>query len=128
MATENEINRTIVVADDNPIIVRRLKTLLDPFYNVIITIKGDEALKSITSEHPSLAILDYEMPNMTGAEVFKAMKENPELSSIPVIFLTGLNDEDHVKEVLSMKPLSYLVKPIDEDRLIKTIRDYFSAL
>ena len=68
-----------------------------------------------------LVILDYEMPIMTGAAIFRMMKENANFAKIPVCFLTGVSERDKVEEIMSLKPRGYLLKPINMEMLLATI-------
>ena len=62
------------------------------------------------------------MPDMDGGEVLEKICERDDLKEVPVIFLTGINDTSKIQKVLAMKPQGYLLKPIDGDKLINTIR------
>ena len=55
-------------------------------------------------------LLDYEMPLISGLEVFRSIKQNPATADIPVIFLTGNDSADTVREILSEKPAGYVLK------------------
>jgi CheY-like chemotaxis protein len=75
---------------------------------------------------PDLICLDVQMPGMNGFEVFKALREDDELKSVPVIMITGVGNEvgvhfsaDEVGNMLGTKPEGYLEKPVDAIQLQK---------
>lgn len=63
------------------------------------------------------------MPVESGLEVFQKIKANKEKSNIPVIFLTGTSDSSKIKEILSLHPKGYLLKPVNVDKLLASIAD-----
>ena len=86
-------------------------------------VNGKLALKFLEKKITDLILLDYEMPGMKGPEVFRTLKRNPELSDIPVVFLTGVGELSKVQEVLEMKPQGYLLKPVDRTKLRTCIKN-----
>ena len=120
--TPNE-KKKILIVDDNPLVLRNIKALLEEQYEIFLSTSGDQALKMIASKEPDLLLLDYEMPGMNGKEVFEAMKENEFAKDIPVIFLTGIAEKDEVYAVLKSYPAGYILKPPDKDILFKRIND-----
>lgn len=113
----------ILVIDDATIIHKTIKGHLDAEYEVATAISGKVALRFLLTKEVSLILLDYEMPEMDGPAVLKKLRENPYLSKIPVIFLTGINDVEKTKNALALKPQGYLLKPVDKNALISKIRE-----
>ena len=113
----------IVVVDDNPVVLRTLHSMLSPQYKVVPLSSGQLALNFLSKNPADLILLDYEMPEMNGQEVFEQLQANPFTSDIPVIFLTHKNTSNTVISVLGMEPFAYLVKPPQEERLLKTISE-----
>jgi len=70
--------------------------------------------------NPDLIIMDVRMPRMTGYEACKAMKANPDLRDIPVVFLTARGQENEIQQGLEAGAEEYLLKPFAPDQL--TIR------
>ena len=112
----------ILIVDDSAIWLRNMKSWLQNTYKVTIAISGAQALTSIGREMPDVILLDYEMPVINGRQVFEILQSDPELRKIPVIFLTGVSDKSHIEEVLYMKPAAYLLKPIDQTKLVSAIQ------
>ena len=71
---------------------------------------GVAAIRTITLNRPDLVLLDYEMPIVNGKQTLEMLRSEPEFTKIPVIFLTGRDDPDIVRELLSLKPAGYLLK------------------
>ena len=111
----------ILVIDDDPTMLRTIKLYLEEKYVVATAPSGKFGLKFLSQKPTDLVLLDYEMPEMSGPEVFKQIKEDEKTNQIPVVFLTGISDSSKIKTVLSMQPQGYLLKPVDHDRLHQTL-------
>lgn len=120
---EQEKNRKkhVLVVDDDPVMLRTIKHYLEEEYLVATAPSGKFALKFLEQKHTDVVLLDYEMPEITGPDVFRAIKENEKTKSLPVVFLTGISDSQKIKNVLEMQPQGYLLKPVDYERLHQTI-------
>ncbi|MCH5259299.1 MAG: response regulator [Lachnospiraceae bacterium] len=113
--------RHILVVDDNAMMLKMLKEHLHDQYDVATAASGRVALKFLEKKTTDLILLDYEMPEESGPDVLEKLRASELTKDIPVIFLTGVTDTKKVKEVLSLKPQSYLLKPVDRDKLLDTI-------
>lgn len=113
--------KVIMVVDDNPIVLRNVKSILDEKYETIVVPSGEKALTLIPKKRPDLVLLDYEMKGINGRETFEAMLNDEYMSTIPVIFLTSVSSKDMVLDVLKSKPAGYILKPIDKERLFDEI-------
>ena len=113
----------ILVVDDSTIIHKAIKGYIEKDYDISTAINGAAALRFLKTKEVNLILLDYEMPEMNGAEVLKALRENPLTASIPVVFLTGVNDTAKIQKVLRLKPDGYLLKPIDKNVLLSKIKE-----
>jgi CheY-like chemotaxis protein len=113
----------ILVIDDATIVHKAIKGYLDSEYDVATAISGKIAMRYLQSKEVSLILLDYEMPEMDGPAVLTKLRENPYLAQIPVIFLTGINDVDKIKNALALKPQGYLLKPVDRKALLDKIHE-----
>ena len=112
---------TIMVIDDNAMTLRSMKGLLEDEFNVIIANSGPKAFKMMERQLPDLILLDYEMPEMDGRAVMQKLRMDENLFHIPVIFLTGVNDREHISAALALRPAGYLLKPVAKARLLATI-------
>ena len=111
----------ILVVDDNAMMLKMLKEHLHDQYDVATAASGRVALKFLEKKTTDLILLDYEMPEESGPDVLEKLRASEVTKDIPVVFLTGVTDTKKVKEVLSLKPQSYLLKPVDRDKLLDTI-------
>ena len=111
----------VLVVDDDPVMLKTVKHYLEDSYIVATAPSGKFALKFLEQRHTDLVLLDYEMPELNGPEVFRRIRENEALNDTPVVFLTGITETKKIKEVLSMHPNGYLLKPVDYERLHQTL-------
>ena len=101
----------IVVADDNLQLIAKLEKELSQWYNVKTAHNGAEALKIIEKEEIDIIISDVMMPVMNGVELCDTIKNKQELSHIPFILLTALNNVDDKAEGLKSGADAYIEKP-----------------
>lgn len=113
----------ILVVDDSTIIHKAIKGYIEDEYDISTAISGTAALRFLKTKEVNLILLDYEMPDMNGADVLKAIRENPLTAAIPVVFLTGVNDTAKIQKALRLKPDGYLLKPIDKNVLLSKIKE-----
>lgn len=113
----------ILVVDDSTIIHKAIKGYIEKDYDISTALSGAAALRFLQTKEVNLILLDYEMPEMNGAEVLKVLRQNPLTANIPVVFLTGVNDTSKIQKVLMLKPNGYLLKPIDKEVLLNKIKE-----
>ena len=107
--------------DDNGTTLRTMKAMLEEYYEVTIAISGAQAMTSIGKKCPDLILLDYEMPVCDGKMTLEMIRADEDMKSIPVIFLTAVNDRTNIEAVLKLKPAGYFLKPAIKDRLLAEI-------
>lgn len=113
----------ILVVDDNPESLRFLvDTLEAEDMTVLIARSGEATLALLGEAQPDLILMDAIMPGIGGIETTQAIKQNPATAHIPVIFMTGLNDPDHVVAALGTGGVDYVRKPVVIDELLARIR------
>lgn len=115
--------KRILVIDDAPNMLKIINNLLDSKYEVATAVSGKVALKFLAKKPVDLILLDYEMPGEDGPTVLQQIRSIPEFSNTPVIFLTGINDVNKIQKALSLKPQGYLLKPIDQKKLLDRISE-----
>lgn len=105
----------ILVVDDEPKNLTVLETVLDnPNYRLVRAESADQALGALVAEEFALLILDIRMPDMTGFELAKIIKQRKKTAGVPIIFLTAFYNEDpHVLEGYGSGAVDYLVKPVN---------------
>ena len=120
--------RKILAIDDSATVLRSLKNMLKDRYDVIMATSGEMGIERAISEQPDIILLDYEMPDMDGSETYRELLEHEETVLIPVIFLTGVHDHARVRDVVSLHPADYVLKPVDaaslNERLDMVIRKW----
>lgn len=102
----------ILVVDDEPTNLRVLKQVLQEQYRLMFARSGQEALELVQRDTPQLILLDIMMPGMTGYEVCRLLKADPRTASIPVIFVTALQDELDETTGFEVGAVDYITKPI----------------
>ncbi|MCM1144930.1 MAG: response regulator [Blautia sp.] len=120
-ALEPEERKHILVVDDSPMMLKMLKEQLHDNYDVATAVSGKIALKFLERKKTDLILLDFEMPEENGPAVLEKIRAVDSLKDIPVVFLTGVSEREKIREALVLKPQSYLLKPIDRDKLLDTI-------
>jgi DNA-binding response OmpR family regulator/DNA-binding CsgD family transcriptional regulator len=114
---------TILVVDDAPDSLRFLTdTLEGEGYGVRIARDGAAALDSLRAELPDLVLMDAVMPGIDGFETTRRIKADPALARVPVIFMTGLSETEHVVEGLAAGGVDYVKKPIVLAELLARLR------
>lgn len=113
--------KRILAVDDNGATLRAIKSMLEDEYEVQIVPSGMKAMTSIGRLRPDLVLLDYEMPVCDGKQTLEMIRADEELANLPVIFLTSVNEKEHIKKVLALRPQGYLLKPPAKKRLREEI-------
>lgn len=121
LAAKSAGRKHILVIDDDRVVLKMLKTALSEKYDVTTMVNGAAMERFLESKNVDLIVLDYEMPGETGADLFRKIKNNPKISHIPVVFLTGVSEKEKIMEVMALKPHGYLLKPIDMEMLFAAI-------
>lgn len=116
-----EDTKTVLVVDDDALVLRSIKGLLEEDYEVMLANSGMKAMTTIGKKRPDLILLDYEMPVCDGRQTLEMIKADDDIKDIPVVFLTGVNDREHIEAVLKLLPSGYLLKPVSKDKLLGTI-------
>ena len=115
----------ILIADDVPDNIRVLSRMLgDEGHQISAAINGRQALKLAETCAPDLILLDVMMPEMDGYEVCEALKADPLLSPIPVIFITALAEVDDEARGLTLGAVDYITKPFKESVVRLRVRTH----
>ena len=114
---------TVLVVDDSPeslgFITEALKMA---GITVLVATSGEAALSICAKVTPDTVLMDAMMPGLDGFQTCRALKENPALQHVPVIFMTGLSETEHIVQALEAGGVDFLTKPIDVDELTARIR------
>ncbi|WP_293276555.1 MULTISPECIES: diguanylate cyclase [unclassified Microcoleus] len=113
----------LLVVEDNYSLLAYLQTLLSPYYRVAVAMDGVEGLEKAKSLQPNLILSDQIMPRQNGLDLLKEIRNTPELSSTPVIFLTARSGMEARIESLDAGADDYISKPFDERELLARVRN-----
>jgi DNA-binding response OmpR family regulator len=110
--------RKILLVDDEVGFAELLRDLLSmDNYDVEVANDGMEGLEKMATFQPQVIISDVVMPRMSGFEMFKKVKANPDTASIPFLFITGFQDERVLAEARKIGIFGILKKPIDVEQI-----------
>jgi DNA-binding NarL/FixJ family response regulator len=117
----------VLVVDDSP---NTLSVLTDAIeeagMTVLVAREGEHALSIVEKVTPDVILMDAVMPGTDGFETCRRLKQNRALAHVPVIFMTGLSDTEHIIEGLEAGGVDYVTKPIVPGELLARIRVHLS--
>src|SRR5690606_28421837 len=103
----------VLLIDDAPEIHALFRAHLKALpIELVHAFSGTEGLDAASTHRPALILLDYQMPDMDGMTVLKTLKENADLASIPVMLVTGADDQKTVSEAFALGAADYIRKPV----------------
>ncbi|WBU31114.1 response regulator transcription factor [Rhodopseudomonas palustris] len=113
----------VLVVDDSPETLRMLTDALDGAgMTVMVALDGAAAMRIVEQITPDIILLDAVMPGMDGFETCRRLKRSPGLSDVPVIFMTGLSESEHIVRGLEAGGVDYVTKPIAIVEMLARIR------
>jgi putative two-component system response regulator len=118
----------ILIVDDEPLNLKVLKQVLQDNYRLSFAKNGMDALELVKKEKPGLILLDVMMPGMTGFEVCRTLKSDPETNTIPVIFVTALSEEADESEGFAAGGVDYINKPISPALVRARVKTHLSLV
>lgn len=102
--------KILVIEDDKFLRQLVTKKISKRDYNIVEAVDGESGLEKAEEEDPDLILLDLILPGIDGFEVLSELKDDPELSTIPVVILSNLGQKDEIEKGLQMGAEDYLVK------------------
>jgi len=122
--TDASLHRdTVLVVDDQPESLRMLTdTLESSAISVLVATSGQGALDLMGHIVPDLVLMDAVMPGMDGFAATALIKANPATRHVPVIFMTGLTESEHVIEGFAVGGVDYVRKPVNVNELLARVR------
>ncbi len=119
---------SILIVDDDPTYAKMIREWIRDQYSVNIVTAGMQAIKFLTKKKVDLILLDYEMPEADGPEVLGMLRDDPETADIPVVFLTGVNNQESIERLLSLNPAGYILKNTPKGDLVNTLKGLFEKI
>src|SRR5215468_3233298 len=123
MSIEPKKRDVALVVDDSPETLRLLTDALDGAgMTVMVALDGAGAMRIVDQITPDIVLLDAVMPGMDGFETCKRLKRDAGLSNVPIIFMTGLAETEHIVRGLEAGGVDYVTKPIVVEEMLARIR------
>ncbi len=116
---------TLLIVDDKPQNLRLMSDFLaEHGFDLMLTRSGAQALEKVQLATPDLILLDVRMPDMDGFEVCRRLKADPRTASVPVIFMTAVDDTAHKVEGFGLGAVDYITKPLQREELLARIQHH----
>jgi two-component system cell cycle response regulator DivK len=117
--------KTVLIVEDNELNMKLFHDLLEAHgYRTVETRNGVEAIDLARQHRPDLILMDIQLPEISGLEVTKRLKGDPELKAIPVVAVTAFAMRGDEERILEGGCQAYLSKPISIAKFIETIRHF----
>lgn len=114
----------ILIVDDSPTEVKKISSLLEKHNHEVLTAdNGADGVAKARAESPDLVLMDVVMPGLNGFQATRQLTRSPDTADIPVVIVTTKDQETDRVWGTRQGAKGYLVKPVKEDELIKTIDD-----
>lgn len=119
----------VLIVDDVISNVLLLKVLLtNEKFKIVTASNGQQALEQVVKEKPDLVLLDVMMPDISGFEVAMQMKASPDMTEIPIIFLTALNSTSDIVKGFQVGGNDFISKPFNREELIIRVTHQISLV
>ena len=123
MITESKKRDVALIVDDSPETLRLLTDALDGAgMTVMVALDGAAAMRIVDQITPDIVLLDAVMPGLDGFETCKRLKRDAGLDHVPIIFMTGLAETEHIVRGLEAGGVDYVTKPIAVEEMLARIR------
>ena len=114
----------LLIADDEQIVLDSIKFIIEKSFNDVIVAgtarSGREAIEKAESLKPDIIFMDIKMPGINGIEAIKEIRSR--LNNVMFVILTAYDQFDFAKEALKLEVMEYLLKPVNRDKIVKTVR------
>jgi len=118
---EVDVNKTILVIDDEPLILQLIKEILEPEgYDVILAVDGVIGMQIFRDSDVDLVLLDKRMPGPEGNEVVQSIRE---ISDVPIIMVSGTKEKGSTAQSLNLGADDYITKPFYPNELLLRVQN-----
>lgn len=119
-----DASKIILVIDDSTTNIVLLEAVLNSKgYNIETALSAKEAFSIISKTPPNLILLDLLMPKMNGFDFLKEIKSNSQTSSIPIVVISALTDDENVQKALELGAVEFVRKPVDIQNVIQLVKN-----
>jgi two-component system, cell cycle response regulator DivK len=117
--------KTILIVEDNELNMKLFEDLLQAHgYAILSTKDGLDALRLARAHKPDLVLMDIQLPEISGLEVTRMMKADPDLAHIPVVAVTAFAMKGDEEKIRRGGCEGYIAKPISVSRFIETVQTF----
>ena len=129
MSHEEQKDYTVLVVDDNPQNLELLEVYMESVENahVVTATNGLEAMEKVAENDIDLILLDIMMPKMSGFEVCRKLKADPQTRDIVIIMVTALNETGDIERAAECGTDDYISKPIDRKALVEQVNSLLAT-
>jgi DNA-binding response OmpR family regulator len=128
LEAQRRLSDVVLIVDDVPDNLSVLHDALDESgYTVLVATSGEQALQRAVQAAPDVILLDAVMPGMDGFEVARRLKADPQTAPIPIVFMTGLTETEHVVAAFDAGGADYVIKPIKPREVLARIAAHVLA-
>lgn len=122
------MSKTVLIVEDNELNMKLFHDLLEAQgYDTLQTKDGREALQLAREHHPDLVLMDIQLPEVSGLEVTKWIKEDEKLRDIPVIAVTAFAMKGDEEKIRQGGCEAYIAKPISVSEFLETVQKFIDA-
>jgi len=127
--THDQAKYTVLVVDDNAQNLELLEVYMEnvPQARVITATNGVEAMAQVAKHSVDLILLDIMMPKMSGFEVCKKLKADPQTRDISIVMVTALNETGDIERAAECGTDDYISKPIDRKAMVELVNNLLAA-
>ena len=119
--------KTILVVEDEPMLLQNISSILELYgFKTLQAASGFEGMQQLLNNKPDLIVCDVMMEGMNGFEMIAQVRANPDIKSIPFIFLTAWADVNDKNKGMEAGAQAYLTKPFVAKELVKTINNFIN--
>jgi len=121
-------DKTIMIVDDMESNRLLLKMILEDSFTIVECDSGPKCIEMVENDAPDMILLDVNMPEMTGYEVCTELRKHAETTTLPIIFVSGMDNVEERLAGFEAGGNEYITKPIDPELLIEKINNNFAHL
>jgi two-component system cell cycle response regulator DivK len=127
LATGGGPTKTVLIVEDNELNMKLFHDLLEAHgYGTLQTREGMEAMRLARQHRPDLILMDIQLPEVSGLEVTRWIKDDPELKSIPVVAVTAFAMKGDEEKIRQGGCEDYVAKPISVVKFLETVKKFLS--